>query len=420
METAVDRGMPAPIDASLLEPVLGPRASARTLPGEAYTSHDVFEWERRRFFEGSWICLGHVSSLPALGSQFATRVGDESILLVRERDATLRGFFNVCRHRGHELLACGDMSDRHAITCPYHGWVYGLDGVLRAAPRFPDLAPDDPVHDGLVPVPVREWLGWVFVNASADAPPFELHIGTLGELIGPYRPDRLVVGATQRYEIAANWKLIVENYHECYHCPSIHPELCRVTPPESGENLEPTGLWAGGSMDLQAHAETMSISGRSEGATLHGLNGWHRRHVFYFGLFPNLLISPHPDYVMTHRIEPVAPGRSLIECQWLFDPEVSDRPGFDPGYAVEFWDITNTQDWKACESLQRGAASRGYRPGPLAPEESAVRHFLQMVALGYLTGTPSHPPPSAGPGRGEHAFPSRLRNRGTRAMNAVD
>ena len=107
----------------------------------------------------------------------------------------------------------------------------------------------------------------------------------------------------------ANWKLIVENYHECYHCPSIHPELCRVTPTDSGINFEPAGLWAGGSMDLEAHADTMSLDGRSGGLPIPGLRPELRRQVFYVGLFPNLLISPHPDYVMSHRVEPVAPGR---------------------------------------------------------------------------------------------------------------
>jgi Rieske 2Fe-2S family protein len=148
-------------------------------------------------------------------------------------------------------------------------------------------------------------------------------------------------------------------------------------------------------MDLKEHAQTMSISGQSGGQPIAGLSPDHLRQVYYFGLFPNLLVSPHPDYVMTHRVQPLSPDRSRVECRWLFPREVSERPGFDPSYAVEFWDITNRQDWRACESVQRGVSSRAYRPGPLALEEDNVHQFLTMVAGGYLEGAPARPVPAA-------------------------
>jgi Rieske 2Fe-2S family protein len=312
-------------------------------------------------------------------------------LLVRGESGELRGFFNVCRHRGHELLACGEATNRQVIKCPYHAWAYELNGTLKGAPRFKHLSSSDPVREGLVPARVVEWHGWTFVNASGSAPPFEEHVGNLDELVRPYGPDRLVACAAHEYEVAANWKIVVENYHECYHCTSIHPELCRVTPTTSGESFDPTGLWVGGSMDLEAHAETMSLSGASGGVPIPSLAERQLRQVYYYGLFPNLLISPHPDYVMTHRIEPLAPGRTRIECQWLFPAEAAEREGFDPGYAVEFWDLTNRQDWSACESVQRGVSSRGYRQGPLAIDEDNVHQFLTMVAGGYLAGAPVRP-----------------------------
>jgi Rieske 2Fe-2S family protein len=208
----------------------------------------------------------------------------------------------------------------------------------------------------------------------------------------------LVTAARHDYDVAANWKLIVENFHECYHCPSIHPELCRMSPPDSGRNMRPGGAWAGGSMELRPAAETMSVTGRRDAPYLPGLDERQRREVCYFGLFPNLLISLHPDYVMTHRIEPAGAGRSRIECRWLFPPEVAGRPGFDPGYAAGFWDITNRQDWRACKAVQRGVASRGYIPGPLSPREDAVYQFEVMVARGYLEGRVSPPPVPGAPG----------------------
>ena len=382
----------APVRAELLAPVLAPLGQARSLPAQAYTSAEVLAWETERFFAASWVCAGRSTDLAGAGDRRAIRVGSEGVLLVRGEDGVLRGFSNTCRHRGHELLACGEADTGRVIKCPYHAWVYRLDGALRTAPRFPDLDPADPVREGLVPARVAEWHGWVFVNASGSAPSFADHAGNLDAFLAPYQPGRLVAAATHSYEIQANWKLVVENYHECYHCPSIHPELCRVTPHDSGEGYVPTGLWAGGDMELAGHADTMSLDGSSGGRPLPGLDGEALRRVMYVGLFPNLLISPHPDYVMAHRIEPIAPDRSRIECQWLFDPEVAAEPGFDPGWAVDFWDLTNHQDWAACESVQRGAASRGYRQGPLALQEETVHEFLGMVARGYLTGSPSLAP----------------------------
>ena len=196
-----------------------------------------------------------------------------------------------------------------------------------------------------------------------------------------------MVAATHEYELRANWKIAIENYHECYHCPLIHPELCRVSPSDSGENFaDEPGAWVGGDMELADGAATMSLDGRSGGVVLRGLDERQRRQVLYLNLFPNLLVSLHPDYVMTHRIEPLTPTTSWVECQWLFPPEATDRPEFDPSYAVDFWDLTNRQDWAAVESVQRGVSSPRFVPGLLSGSEDAVYQFVTLVAGGYLGG----------------------------------
>ena len=373
----------APIERALLEPVLAPLGQSRTLPAVAYTAPEVLAWERRHLWERSWVCAGRADALARPGDRAAVRVGSAGVLLVRDEAGGLRGFHNVCRHRGHELLDCGQAASGRTIRCPYHAWVYRLDGRLRTAPRFGDLSPADPVHEGLVPARVAEWHGWVFVNPSGDAPDLTGHVGGLDELLAPYQPGRLAVGAAHEYVVAANWKVVVENYHECYHCLSIHPELCRVTPTDSGEDFEPAGMWAGGSMDLAAGAETMSLTGRG-GPPLPWLPEGLRRRVLYLGLLPNLLVSPHPDYLLTHRLEPLDSGSTRVECQWLFPAEAVAAEGFDPSFAVDFWDVTNRQDWRACESVQRGLASPGYRQGPLSAQEGAVHQFLTTVARQYL------------------------------------
>ena len=239
---------------------------------------------------------------------------------------------------------------------------------------------------------VVEWQGWLFANASGDASPFEEHAGNLEDLIRNYGCEDLVVAARHDYKVAANWKILVENYHECYHCSSIHPEFCEVSPPTSGgDNLEPEGAWIGGPMNLYEGVETMSLDGKSHAPNLPRLTEGQDRRVYYFQLFPNLMISLHPDYVMTHRLTPIAPGHSAVECEWLFAREVVDQESFDPSYASDFWDITNRQDWHACEAVQRGVSSRGYRRGPLSPREDAVYQLITMVANGYLEGKVSLP-----------------------------
>src|SRR4051794_38932653 len=208
----------------------------RMLPAEAYTSPAVLAWERRRLFAGPWTGLGReVDLFPAAvdggrpTTQRAVTVGDVAALLVRDpaRGNTLRMFANTCRHRGHELLAEGETSERRSVQCPYHAWTYDLAGQGLGAAR----------GHGLVELPVREWAGWVFGHAASVTPDvsFEEHLGALAGIVEPYAPERLRLADRHTYEVAANWKVIAENYHECYHCPLIHPELCAVTPPTSGD-----------------------------------------------------------------------------------------------------------------------------------------------------------------------------------------
>jgi Rieske 2Fe-2S family protein len=382
----------APIDPVVLESVLAPDLGAsRTLPAGAYTSHEVYVWEAERFFAGGWSCLGRADDLGRPGDQSAYRVGRDGVLAVRGKDGTLRAFHNTCRHRGHEVLEPGGRRTLHAIKCPYHAWVYGLDGRLNGAPQFGDVTGFDKAEYPLIPVRIEEWHGWLFANPSGEADPFDTYVGNLDGLVDPWEVGRMFVGASHTYVIEANWKTITENYHECYHCPSIHPELCVVTPPDSGENFAHEGLWVGGSMTLKDFAETMSLTGESQGVRIRGLSDRRAREVYYFGLFPNLLISLHPDYVLTHRLEPLAPGRTRVECQWLFPPEALDRPDFSPEYAREFWDVTNRQDWLACESVYRGLQDSGFRQGPFARSEDEVHSFMTMVARGYLDGRATPP-----------------------------
>ncbi|HEY7478521.1 MAG TPA: aromatic ring-hydroxylating dioxygenase subunit alpha [Actinomycetota bacterium] len=394
----------APLDLAQVEMVLQPFERALTLPGAAYASEDVFAWEQEHFVEGSWMCVGREGDLDLErpGDQTAIQVGSQSFLLVRADDGALRAFHNICRHRGHELLSVGEHRNQRGVRCPYHAWVYGLTGDCRAAPRF-DMDGFDKGAFPLVEARLASWQGWLFLNASGDAPPIEEHLGNLGLVVDGYAPASLRLGARHEYELRANWKIVIENYLECYHCSEIHPALCKVTPPDSdityGERSQ--GMWIGGPMELRDHASTMSLTGESLGVTIPGLPEDRQRVVGYAAAFPNLLISPHPDYVMTHRLVPRAADRTWVECAWYFPEEAFSLPGFSPGYASEFWDVTNAEDWLACGSVQRNVGSRGYRSGPFSYWEVDVFRAQAMVARGYLEGRlapPAHDLVS-GPGR---------------------
>jgi Rieske 2Fe-2S family protein len=369
---------PAPLDPAALQETLRPFGRSRMLPRAAYVDQVVFDWERRHFF-GGWLCVARADQIARPGDQRA----EADVLLVRGDDGELRAFANACRHRGHELLPCGGATNRKAIVCPYHSWGYSLAGELRAAIGFRDQPGFDAAEWGLVRLPATEWHGLVFVDTSGGAAG-PLPLEALSELVAPYEPERLVTAGQHTYDVAANWKVLAENYQECYHCSVIHPELCRVSPPGSGRNFPVTGPWIGGVMDLRDGISTMSLDGASGGVPLRGLGEEGLRTVIYVTVFPNVLVSLHPDYVMIHRLVPLAADRTRIECCWAFAPEAVARPGFDPGYAVEFWDLVNRQDWAACESVQRGLSSPHARPGPLSSAEDGVYSFVTAIARGYL------------------------------------
>jgi Rieske 2Fe-2S family protein len=356
------------------------------LPAAAYTSEEVLAWERRHLFAGTWTCLGRVDDVfpEETTTQRALTVGDVACLVVREGPG-LRMFANTCRHRGHELLPDGESAERRMISCPYHAWTYDLGGSLKGAPGFRGVEGFDRTQHSLVELPLTVWDGWLFGHAlhplgSPEVPPFDEHVGALPQVLAPYDAGSLVLAARHTYEVAANWKVVAENYHECYHCPSIHPELCEVSPPDSGDNYDLPGSWVGGRMDLRDGMATMSLTGELAATAIPGAP---TTTVEYVHLLPNLLVSAHPDYVMTHRLVPLAPGRTWVECSWLVLPGAGSAPA-----AVEFWDITNRQDWAACESVQRGLRSPHFRPGPFAPNEDAVARLVGLIRSAYRDGGP--------------------------------
>ncbi len=374
-----------PMTAEQLRPSMN--GSGQMLPAAAYTEADVLAWENDHVFAGGWICIGPAGSFVKAGDRRAYQVGGEGLLVVMGTDGRLRGFYNSCRHRGHELLPAGGEASGSLIRCPYHAWVFTPDGDLRGVPPTHEGDVTDLTQHSLVPVALELWNGFVMVNMSGDAPPLSEYLQGLDDILDHFGIGELRLAETHSYTIEANWKLIVENYHECFHCPTVHPELSLVSDTEAGVSVFGEGLFFGGTNDFRDGVETMSLDGTSGGVPIADLPQKYRHATLYLQVGPNVLVSLHPDYVMIHRLIALAPDRTFIECHWLFPPEAFEKPGFDPAYAVDFWDITNRQDWTACESVQRGVASRGYRPGPLSSyHEVGVRLFTQWLAQAYLSG----------------------------------
>ena len=379
--------MTGPLSADELAATRRPVDSAQLLPPRVFHDPSIFDFEQRNWFERTWLCVAREADIAEPASYILAGIGDESVIVVRDRTGTLNAFNNVCRHRGSTIIdpATDGASGRVVrFQCPYHAWTYDLDGSLQRAPHTERLVDFEGADNGLIPVALDTWAGFVFINLDPDAGALSDYLADLPAAVADYPLASLRCARRIEYEVGANWKVIGENYSECYHCPGVHPQLNRLSPYDRGWNLESEGPWAGGWMELVDDADTMSVDGHAHGRPrLAGIGEDNTRRVYYVVVWPNLLLSLHPDYVMTHRVWPLDAERSRVVCEWLFEPETMARPDFDPSDAVDFWDLTNRQDWAVCERQQAGTRSRAYRAGRYSLMEDMVHTFDLMVADGY-------------------------------------
>lgn len=369
-------------------------AEARTLSQRYFVSPDVFAEERAKIFARQWVCVGHQSHLVHPGDFLLQEVAGESLILTRDQKARLRAFFNVCRHRGTRLCEAPAGTAR-VIQCPYHAWTYALDGRLLGAPHMDEAPGFDKADYPLHAVHLDLWEGFIFVNLAHDPIPLEEWFAPLAGKFAHWNLPQLRSGRRVEYDVATNWKLICENYSECYHCPGVHPELSKVSPYDSAENDLVEGPFLGGFMAI-AQGASLTMSGQACALPVGDFREDDHARVFYYSIFPNLLLSLHPDYVMVHQLWPQSPGRTLVQCDWYFHPGAFDRADFHPEDAVKFWDMTNKQDWHVCELSQQGIASRAYRPGPYSPRESIPaawdREYLRIMSKSATRDNPSPPP----------------------------
>ena len=359
--------------------------NATTLDRRYYVGQEVYDAETEKIFLQRWLYAGRVSALAEPGAYFLFEVESESVIVLQDYEGKIRAHHNVCRHRGTRLVTEPEGTFPKSIQCMYHAWTYALDGTLTGAPFMDEVESFCKEHYPLKSVSVALWEGCIFINLASDPEPepFEEAFASMIGKFGDWKLDELEIAHRIVYDIPANWKLVFQNYSECYHCPALHPVLNRLTPFRNASNDLEEGPYLGGPMRMEIDGGSMTMTGQRCAAPLGDLAGEDLNCVQYYTVFPNLLLSLHPDYVLIHRIDRLATDRTRIVCDWLFHGDAIAAPDFDPSGAIEFWNMTNNQDWEVSRLSQQGISSLAYSPGPYSELESMIaawdREYLKSL-----------------------------------------
>jgi Rieske 2Fe-2S family protein len=357
-----------------------------SLPAAWYYDPAQYARELEAVWYRDWICVGRAEDLREAGDYVVVPVGEESLILTRDRDGRARAFHNTCRHRGSQL--CATPRGRFAngrIVCPYHAWSYGLSGELLATPRMELPADFRRENYPLYAAHLDTWGGFLFVNLS-EKPPATLaaFLGGEAENVRRWPLADLVSVHREVSTLACNWKLFWENYSECYHCPGIHPELCRVMPIYR-EGLisyadSRAGAPPGNAGDLRSRVApgfvTWTLDGQTKLPLIEGPSAADRALGVVFASFTaNLFIVAHPDYVRSVRIAARGPEQIELTIDWLLPPGVAERHADELEKMITLGRLVVAQDGRACELNQRGLRSRRHRTGVLMPQEAALHEF---------------------------------------------
>ena len=349
------------------------------LPAAWYYDPQHHARELERIWHAGWVAACREEEIPAPGDWRTARIGTQPVLVFRNEANEIRAVHNVCRHRGSVL--CTEESgrfERKRIVCPYHSWTYDLAGKLVATPRRMET-PDFRMEDfPLFQVKTKCWGGFVFVCLEGN-PPFEPPKG-----LENYRLDELRIGKRIVVEVKANWKLLCENFSECFHCPPVHPELCRVI-----TAYREAGAWGlaeehASKPEYRAGAQTLTLDGSSRIPPLPGLDEAQRKVLYIPEMhLPNLFLNVHPDYVNSHLMFPTGPESVRIVYDWLFDPAQLPLSEADLQHYVALWDITNRQDARNCEWQQQGLHALPFAHGHFMPQEFDCYRFTEWVRAAF-------------------------------------
>jgi Rieske 2Fe-2S family protein len=392
------------VTAADLDALIARRRPGWSLEQPFYTDPGVLAFDMERVFRPNWLFAGHANRIPRPGDYFVHDFAGDSLVFVRGDDGVVRGMYNMCRHRGS--LICLETSGRvNKLVCPYHQWVYGRDGALLAAKSMPDDF--DRVEFGLVPVHTRTVEGLIFICLADDPPDFSRIEHGVREHLAPYELHRAKICCTRTYQVRANWKLMEENFRECYHCPVGHPEYCYVTMPV-GETPEQVAAfraaqnarWAAAGLsllDLGFTPENAFHCARypmRRGFVSESLDGGPVAPVMgrltdpdagilAIVMFPNFWFEASGDHVVSMRRTPRSATLCEVEATWLVREDAVAGRDYDVERVSAFWRITGEQDWTLCENNQAGVNCSRYRPGPYARAERGPETFVQWY-LGQL------------------------------------
>ena len=348
---------------------------ARTLERDYYVNPKILNKEYEKIFLKNWICAGRVSELSNKGKYKVINLGTESAIILRDSSNTLKAFTNVCRHRGTRI--CNELKGEFSksIQCSYHGWTYDLSGKLVGAPHMDSVEGFVKSDYPLYSIAIAEWDGFIFINFENKPESFKKEFSPILSKFTNWNISDLVPIKTKTYQVKGNWKLVIQNYSECYHCPILHPQLAAITPYLGGRNDLFEGPFLGGYMNFNENKKSVTSSGDLCCPPIKDLNKKELERVYYYSIAPNMLLSLHPEYVMYHTVWPIDVDHCEVECSWLFEKETVDSKKYNTDEAINFWDTTNKQDWHICELSQLGIQSKKYNPAPYSGQESLLAAF---------------------------------------------
>jgi choline monooxygenase len=385
-----------------------PVSLAETLTPEAYTSDAFFDIERERVFASSWVAVGCAAQLRKPGDVLVADVGGRSIFVVRNQDGELRAFYNVCRHRGTRLLTPDDRRVKRFIRCPYHSWAYDLDGTCVGTPMFTgsdiphdqqaafdmsDVAAFDRADYGLLGVAVESWGPLVFVNLEDDPAPLSEQLGDLPARTAGYRLDEWEVARVAEYELAANYKLVAENFMEYYHLPWVHPGLVAVSPMDAHHRWQGPGMYSG--FCTTPIAQDTEDGGWQSGLEpIGGLDESDAVSARFLWLFPNVAVNILPNHLFIIHARPLSARLTHETTYLLTHPESTASGDAEQGIdrLVKFWDTVNREDIEIVERVQAGLETTPFPGGRLCYRFEDLVHRFQNMVVDRMVGQRRLPP----------------------------
>jgi Rieske 2Fe-2S family protein len=361
------------------------------LPAEAYFDPLRYQKELQKIWYRNWVYVVRSSDLARPRTFQTFELGDQRVLLVRDDQGALQGFHNTCRHRGAALCREPTGSLRAGtIVCPYHAWVYNLQGDLLRTSSKTHAGGFDVADYPLYKISVKEWRGFMFVALTDAPPPFEKIFDLPLNRLDAWPLQDLLVGHVLQKTMQSNWKIFWENYNECLHCPGVHPQLSQLVPIYGRGLLEecddPQWRAHAGDSDpkfkggLRSGAATWSLDGKTTGAPFAGLSEEDKKvgHVYLTSL-PSVFLVGHIDYVRVVRLRPLGPEQTELRVEYLFSPETLADPAFDLRNIVDFTNRVMTEDAQVCELNQQGLRAVPHRRGVVMPEEYVIRQLHEWL-----------------------------------------